>query len=69
MLNRATDVSDNCVSLVQKRVVAEFSSLQILIPIFWIFRIEGKGSRYCRYKGVLLKKLQDFIVEAKMCAL
>jgi len=42
LLNRATEISDNCVSTVQNRAVASFSLLPILRLIFWIWKKKGR---------------------------
>jgi len=60
LLNRGTDILDNCVSPVQNRVFAEFCSLPVLIRIIWICRNKGKGSLWCRYKGVVFEESARF---------
>jgi hypothetical protein len=70
LLNGATEISDNCVSPVQNRAVAQFSSLPVLILIIWSYRNKGNWSLYCRYEGVVseetvLVTVLGFIDDAK----
>jgi len=70
LLNRVTEISDNCVSPVQNRAVAQFSSLPVLILIIWSYRNKGRGSLYCRYEGVVSEEtmivtVPGFIDDAK----
>jgi len=70
LLNCAIEISDNCVSPVQNRVVSKLSELPILIFIIRFCRNTRKESRYSRYKGfgveeTMLAKERGFVDDAK----
>jgi len=70
LLNSAVEISDNCVSPVQNRVVAKFSELPIWVLVIWICRNTRKKSRCSRYEGfgveeTMLAKVRGFIDDAK----